>query len=102
MSCSFKNLKLNFFKLIDYEFKDCLLQGGHAAEIMFPCAFSLDDCDLKFVDFIGLRLQKSIFYPVASMIVYLKNQNCVNLILPVQSLTIQNLGTLICLIVIFQ
>ncbi|EGO3302716.1 pentapeptide repeat-containing protein [Salmonella enterica] len=61
INCSIKNLKLDFFKLIDCEFKDCLLQGVNAAEIMFPCSFSLDNCDLRFVDFIGLRLQKSIF-----------------------------------------
>lgn len=28
---------------------------------MFPCTFSLVNCDLRFVDFISLRLQKSIF-----------------------------------------
>ncbi|MDZ4888760.1 pentapeptide repeat-containing protein [Escherichia coli] len=61
VNCSIKNLKLNFFKLIDCEFKDCLLQGVNAADIMFPCTFSLVSCDLRFVDFIGLRLQKSIF-----------------------------------------
>ncbi|MEX8624228.1 pentapeptide repeat-containing protein [Salmonella enterica] len=37
INCSIKNLKLNFFKLIDCEFKDCLLQGVNASEIMFPC-----------------------------------------------------------------
>lgn len=61
INCSIKNLKLNFFKLIDCEFKDCLLQGVNASEIMFPCTFSLENCDLRFVDFIGLRLQKSFF-----------------------------------------
>ncbi|CAH5583499.1 hypothetical protein AI2963V1_4820 (plasmid) [Escherichia coli] len=102
VNCSIKNLKLNFFKLIDCEFKDCLLQGVNAADIMFPCTFSLVNCDLRFVDFISLRLQKSIFYPVASVIVYLRKQTFVNLILLVRSLIIQSSDILICLTVIFQ
>lgn len=102
VNCSIKNLKLNFFKLIDCEFKDCLLQGVNAADIMFPCTFSLVSCDLRFVDFIGLRLQKSIFYPVTSVIVYLRKQTFVNLILQVQRLIIQSSDILICLTVIFQ
>lgn len=102
VNCSIKNLKLNFFKLIDCEFKDCLLQGVNAADIMFPCTFSLVNCDLRFVDFINLRLQKSFFYPAASVIVYLRKQTFVNLILLVRSLIIQSSDILICLTVIFQ
>lgn len=61
INCSFRNVKLNFFKLIDCEFENCLLQGINVSDIMFPCTFSLNKCKLRFVDFIGLRLQKSSF-----------------------------------------
>lgn len=77
-------------------------QGVNTAEIMLPCTFSLKNCDLRFVDFIGLRLHKSIFYPVASVTVYLRKQTFVNIILPARSLIIQSSGILICLTVIFQ
>lgn len=61
INCSLKTLKLDFFKLIDCKFKNCLLQGVNASDIMFPCTFSLDNCEVRFVDFVGLRLQKSSF-----------------------------------------
>ncbi|EBR8158344.1 pentapeptide repeat-containing protein [Salmonella enterica subsp. enterica serovar Newport] len=61
INCSLKNVKIDFFKLIDCEFESCLLQGINASDIMFPCTFSLDNCDLRFIDFVGLRLQKSSF-----------------------------------------
>ncbi|HHR4183641.1 TPA: pentapeptide repeat-containing protein [Salmonella enterica] len=61
INCSLKNVKLNFFKLIDCEFENCLLQGINASDIMFPCTFSLENCDLRLIDFVGLRLQKSSF-----------------------------------------
>ncbi|TSH78708.1 pentapeptide repeat-containing protein [Pantoea sp. paga] len=61
VDCSFRNIKLNFFKLIDCEFENCLLQGVNVSDIMFPCTFSLNKCKLRFIDFIGLRLQKSRF-----------------------------------------
>lgn len=61
INCSLKTLKLDFFKLIDCEFESCLLQGINASDIMFPCTFSLDNCELRFIDFVGLRLQKSKF-----------------------------------------
>ncbi|MCT6592927.1 pentapeptide repeat-containing protein [Pantoea dispersa] len=61
IECSFRNVKLNFFKLIDCEFENCLLQGINVSDIMFPCSFSLNKCKLRFVDFIGLRLQKTNF-----------------------------------------
>lgn len=61
INCSLRNVKLDFFKLIDCEFESCLLQGINASDIMFPCTFSFDNCELRFIDFVGLRLQKSSF-----------------------------------------
>lgn len=61
INCSLKNLHFYFCKIIDCEFESCLLQGINASGIMFPCTFSLENCDLRFIDFIGLRLQKSKF-----------------------------------------
>ncbi|HDZ2823506.1 TPA: pentapeptide repeat-containing protein, partial [Klebsiella pneumoniae] len=45
----------------DCEFKNCLLQGVNVSDIMFPCTFSLDNCEMRFIDLVGLRLQKSSF-----------------------------------------
>lgn len=61
INCSLKTLSLDFFKLIDCEFKNCLLQGVNVSDIMFPCTFSLDNCEMRFIDLVGLRLQKSSF-----------------------------------------
>lgn len=61
LNCSLKSLNFDFCKIIDCEFESCLLQGVNASGIMFPCTFSLEKCDLRFIDFIGLRLQKSKF-----------------------------------------
>lgn len=61
INCSVRNVKFDFFRLIDCKFKDCLLQGINTAEIMFPCTFSLENCDLKYVDFICAGLQKTVF-----------------------------------------
>ena len=61
INCSLKTLRLDFFKLIDCEVESCFLQGINASDIMFPCTFSLKDCEIRFIDFVGLQLQKSIF-----------------------------------------
>lgn len=61
INCSLKSLKLDFFKLLDCEFEKCLLQGINASDIMFPCTFSLNNCEVRFIDLVGLQLQKSSF-----------------------------------------
>lgn len=33
----------------------------NVSDIMFPCTFSLDNCEMRFIDLVGLRLQKSSF-----------------------------------------